>query len=41
MRKYFAPKPMCFFLPVYIIGTCGADDVPITSAPMNHHLVLK
>ena len=28
MRKNFGPKPMCFFLPVYIIGTYGADDVP-------------
>ena len=28
MRKNFGPKPMCYPMPVYIIGTYGADGVP-------------
>ena len=28
MRKNFGAKPMCYPMPVYIIGTYGADGVP-------------
>ena len=28
MRKNFGPKPMCYPMPVYIIGTYGADGTP-------------
>ena len=28
MRKNFGAKPMCYPMPVYIIGTYGADDTP-------------
>ena len=28
MRKNFGPKPMCYPMPVYIIGSYGADGVP-------------
>ena len=28
MRKYFGAKPMCYPMPVYIIGTYGADGTP-------------
>ena len=28
MRKNFGPKPACYPMPVYIIGTYGADGTP-------------
>ena len=28
MRKNFGAKPMCYPMPVYIIGTYGADGTP-------------
>ena len=28
MRKNFGPKPMCYPMPVFIIGTYGADGTP-------------
>ena len=28
MRKNFGPKPMCYPMPVYIIGTYGIDGTP-------------
>ena len=28
MRKNFGSKPMCYPMPVYIIGTYGADGTP-------------
>ena len=28
MRKNFGAKPMCYPMPVYIIGTYGADGIP-------------
>ena len=28
MRKNFGPKPMCYPMPVYIIGTYNADGTP-------------
>ena len=28
MRKNFGAKPMCYPMPVYIIGTYGADETP-------------
>ena len=28
MRKNFGPEPMCYPMPVYIIGTYGVDGVP-------------
>ena len=28
MRKNFGPKPMCYPMPVYIIGTYGSDGTP-------------
>ena len=35
MRKNFGAKPMCYPMPVYIIGTYNADGTPNTAHSLN------